>query len=237
MGKQVAQVKIPLIKDYRATRDALFADLAKCEHGCDAYNDIRSKIYELDYANEEHIDEGCVTAQSLNFGDIKRTFQNVPKNLGIDPRMLQDSIRGEFQHIITEMAAPIAKQAFRTSAGLAKKTYESMKRFKESKPNLVEAINELGISVSLSVITLHYNGFYTRAEGLCRLLEEQASHFQFNRHSIRWILSNTGPDSIDINISGELFTSAFSAGVGVHAPLDLMIELVDEALAHAGVAE
>ena len=233
-------MELETIESYRDHRDGLFKDLSECEHDSDEYNGIRDKIYELDENHDHFIDEsmqGTVHAESFNFGDIKRTFQHIPQELGVDPNRIVDAIRGELQHVLTEMAAPIAKQAFKTSAGLAEKTYNSLKNFHDTHTDLVEAIDELGISVSLSVITLNYDGFYGRAEGLCRLLKEQSDHFQFNRHSIRWIIKNSGPKSVDINLSGELFTSAFSAGVSIHAPLALMIELVDEALAHAGVPE
>ena len=201
---------------------------------------VRNKIYDLDYDNNHLISEGVdaeVHAESLNFGDIKRTFQHIPQDLGIDPYKIQDAIRGELQHILTETAAPIAKAAFKKSVAYAKKTYDKMHAWRESKPKLVDAIDTLGVSVNLSVLTLNYDGFYGRAEGLCRLLSEQAAHFQFNRHSIRWIIENTGPKSVDIGLSGELFTSAFSAGVSFHGELELLVELVDEALAHVGIVE
>ena len=234
--------KLADVKAYRQARDELFADLSKCEHGTDAYNTIRSKIYDLDEQNEHLIDEsvqpdGMVHAESFNFGDIKRQFQHIPQDLGIDPHQIVDAIRGELQHVLTEAAGPIAKVAFKKSAEYAKKTYDTLTSWKANHSELVSAIDTLGISVSLSVVTLHYDGFYGRAEGLTRLLSEQADHFQFNRHSIRWIIKNTGPKSVDINLSGELFTSAFSAGVGVHGEIDLLVALVDEALAHMGIPE
>ena len=223
------------LKQYRQQRDELFAKLGECEHGSPAYDQTQGDIQALDAENEHLVDESCVHAESLNFGDIKRTFEHIPDQFS--PQGIQDAIRGEFQQLLSSAAGQIAKEAFKRSAGMAQKTYNSLKAFRESKPDLVEAIDGLGISVTLSVITLHYDGFYGRAEGLTRLLNEQSQHFQFNRHSIRWIIQNTGPKSVDVNVSGELFTSAFSAGVGIHAPLALMVALVDEALAHAGVPE
>lgn len=237
MGKQIAQVKLPLIKDYRATRDALFYDLSQCEHGCDEYNDIRSKIYELDEANEDHIDEGCVTAQGLNFNDIRRKFEHIPQDLGIDPHAIQDTIRGEFQHIMSEMASPVAKQVFKTSAHFADALYGRFQSLRQSKPELADAIDGVSIPISLSVINLEYDGFMRRAEGLCRLLIEQSEHWQFNRHSVKWLINNTGPDKIGINLSGELFTSVFSFSIGVNMPLALGVEIVDLALEKAGVPE
>ena len=103
--------------------------------------------------------------------------------------------------------------------------------------NSYPLINEVSIPASLSVVNMEYNGFYNRAKGLCRLLSEQADHFQFNRHNIKWVLENTGPSKIGVNISGELFTSIFSFSIGVNMPLALGIEIVDIALERAGLPE
>ena len=206
----------------------------------DAYNDIRDKIYDLDEKHDHFIDEsmeGTVHAESLNFNDLKRKFQHIPQDLGIDPNALQNAIRGEFQHIMSEMASPVAKQIFRTSADFAGALYGRFQSLRVSKPELADAIDGVSIPVSLSVVNMEYGGFMTRAEGLCRLLKEQSEHFQFNRHSIKWILKNTGPDKVGVTLSGELFTSVFSFSIGVNMPWDLGIEIVDLALERMGVPE
>ena len=169
------------------------------------------------------------------FSDIGDRFKHIPQDL--DPNRIKEVIRHEFQDVLKSSAGVVARQAFKQAAGLAHKTYAKMKAFRESHPNLVAAIDTLGISLSLSVVTFHYDRFYGRAEGLTRLLSVQSEHFEFTRHSVRWILENSGPKSVDINIFGEIFTSAISAGVGVHGELSLMVELVDMALSHAGVPE
>ena len=195
MGTQVAQVKFPLIQDYRNVRDGLFADLKACEKDSPEYDAIRNQIYELDETNAEHIDEGMggtVHAESLNFGDIKRRFEHIPQDLGIDPHKIVDVVRGEFQHILVEGAVPIAKEAFRKSADFAGSVYVKLQEFENSHPELAEEINNLSISVNLSVLTLHYDKFLGRAEGLCRLLKEQADHFQMNRHTLKWIILKFG---------------------------------------------
>ena len=229
------------IKEYRNHRDGLFKDLAEMEHGTPEYDAQRDKIYDLDEAHDHFIDEsmeGTVHAESFNFGDIKRTFQHIPHDLGIDPHALQDAIRGEMQHVLQEVAAPLAKQTFKTSAEFAKSLYWLFQEAKEKYPEFVDEINKIGIPISLSVVNLRYGEFMTRAEGLCRLLIEQSEHFQFNRHSIKWIIENTGPSQIGVNISGELITSVFSFSIGVDgvsAKLGALI--VDLALKKAGVPE
>ena len=240
MGTQVAQVKFPMIKDYRNVRDGLFADLKGCEKDSPQYDAIRNQIYELDETNAEHIDEGMdgmVHAESLNFGDIKRRFEHIPQDLGIDPHKIVDAIRGEFQHILVEGAVPIAKKIFKTSAEFATALYHHLESVRADYPDLSDEIDKVAIPISLSVVNLEYEGFMRRAEGLCRLLSEQADHFQFNRHSIKWIINNTGPNKIGITLSGELFSSVLSFSIGVNMSSKLAAEIVDVALEKAGVPE
>ena len=132
---------------------------------------------------------------------------------------------------------PLRSRIFRTSADFADALYGRLQSLRQTRPDLVEAIDSVSIPISLSVLSLEYDGFMGRAEGLCRLLKEQAAHFQFNRHSIKWILNNTGPSKIGVNLSGELFTSVFSFSIGVNMPLALGVEIVDLALEKAGVPE
>ena len=136
-----------------------------------------------------------------------------------------------------ETAAPVAKQAFQTSASFAEELYHDFQSLEQEDPGLVDAINLVSIPISISVINFKYSGFYKRAKGLTRLLMEQSQHFQFNRHSVRWIMENTGPDEIGVNISGELFTSIFSFSIGVEMPLSLGVRVVDLALKKAGLPE
>lgn len=177
--------------------------------------------------------------------DIQRGFQQLPQQIahvpdqlqhaGLDPHAVQDWVRHEVKAVMQGAAGEVAGIAFRKSAEFARSFYNQMQGLRQSKPDLATAIDGVGIDISLSILTLHYEGFMGRAEGLCNLLDQQAQNFQFRRSTVRWILENTGPTGITIGISGELFTSALSAGIGINAPLALAIELVDIALEHAGI--
>lgn len=220
------------VKEYRSKINELHR---QHQDGQISLDDVTAKMENLDAAYGMGAEiEGDFHSESF-FSDIGDKFKQIPHDL--DPNRIRDLIRSEFQEVLHSSASQIARQAFRQSASLANKTYQQLKAFREEHADLVEAVDTLAISVSLSVITLHYDGFYGRAEGLTRLLSTQAEHFDFNRHSVRWIIENTGPKSIDININGELFTSAFSAGVGIHGERSFLVELVDTALEHVGVPE
>ena len=226
------------VKAYRQKRDDLFKDLKTLERGTPAYDAMRNRIYEFDEDHDHFIDESAgVHAESLNFGDIRRKIEHIPQDLGIDPHKIIDVVRGEFQHILSEAAAPAAKAAFKLSAAVAQGVYEKFQALEKAKPHLVDAINQVNIPISLSVLNLGYDGFYKRAEGLCRLLHEQSEHFQFNRHSIKWLIENTGPTTIGPNISGELFISVFSFSIAPTMPSALGAELIDVILEKAGVPE
>lgn len=183
----------------------------------------------------------------INFNDIRRGFEHIPqqiahvpdeiKRAGLDPHAVQDWIHHEAQSVLQAAGGEVAGIAFHESAAFARGLHEKLSALRESKPDLASAIDEVGISLTLSVVTLTYSGFMGRAEGLCRLLDQQSQGFVFNRSSVRWILENTGPTEISLSISGELFTSALGAGVGLTAPLALAVELVDLALEKAGVPE
>ena len=225
------------IKEYRKQRDKMFQDLAETDYRSPEHQAVMDKIQQFDENHDHLIEERTVHAQSLNFGDIRRKLEHIPQDLGIDPHKIIDAVRGEFQHILQEAAAPVAKQAFQTSAHFAEGLYQLLKQLHADEPELIDDINKVRVPISLSVVDLGYSGFYNRAEGLTRLLMEQSQHFQFNRHSIRWVIENTGPSEIGVNIGAELFASPLRFSIGIEMPLSLAVKVVDLALEKAGVPE
>ena len=184
-----------------------------------------------------------------NLGNqIRSGFEHLPQNIahipqqveqatGINPEDIRTWILHEVGDVLTHTAGDVAKGAFKTSAGLAQGIYDKLQELESERPELVDAINKVAMPISLSVVNMKYDNFYGRAEGLCRVLTEQAQKFEFNRHSIKWILENTGPTEIGVTLSGQLFTSLIAFSIGLECPLELAIELVDIALEKAGVPE
>lgn len=179
--------------------------------------------------------------------DIRKGFEHIPQEiahvpnqlqrLGVDPHHLQDWIHHETQEVILSAADEVAEVAFKKSAAAANAAYQWLKALESRKPNLIDAINEVSIGVGFSIVNFSYKGFYTRAEGLCKLLVDQSNDFHMDRTGVRNLLVNTGPTEIGINISGELFTSLASASFSIQAPLLVAVELVDWALEETGVPE
>ena len=228
------EVRLDQIKEYRSKVCALHhehqAGNLSLDDVCASMENLDSE-YDVDFSSAAEDD---FHAESF-FSDIGDRFKHIPQDL--DPNRIKDLIKNEFQEVMQSSASQVARQAFKQSASYAGKLYNTLKSLRERKPDLTDAIDAVGLNVSLSVVTLHYTGFLARAEGLCRLLHLQSEHFEMNRRSVRYLLKNTGPTTITLGISGELFTSALSAGVALEAPLDLMIEIVDEALSHVGIPE
>ena len=226
------------VKNYRRERDGMFKQLADTAYQSAEHREIMNRIRLFDEQHDHLVEEGgLVHAESFNFHDIIKKVEHVPADLGIDPHKIIDTIRGELQHVLQETAAPVAKKAFQTSAAFAEALYHDFQALEQEDPGLIDDINKVSIPASLSIINLEYDRFYGRAKGLTRLLMEQSQHFQFNRHSIRWVISNTGPSKIGVNMSGEVFTSLLSFSIGVNMPLSLAVRAVDLALEKAGLAE
>ena len=168
------------------------------------------------------------------FDKIKKGFEHLPQELqhvpqqlqhaGLDPHSIQNWIHEEFEHGLQYVADKAAKEALRQSSELANKIYSKLTELKQSHPNLVDEIDDVSIDVSLSIVTMSYDKFYSRAAGLTKVLADAHNNFKLSRSFIRTLIKNTGPTRITFSISGELFTSAVSAGLQCGIPLALGVE-------------
>ena len=187
----------------------------------------------------------------INFNNIgnqiKRGFEQLPQQIahvpdqlqhaGLDPHAIQDWIHHETDAVLHAAADEIAGAAFRESVTAARAFKERVESLRNDRPDLADAIDGVAIQISLSVMSLTYENFMKRAEDICNLLDQQSQGFQFRRSTIKHVIGITHPDKITFNISGELFTSVLSAGIGIDVPQILAVELMDMALEAAGVPE
>ena len=150
---------------------------------------------------------------------------------------IPSQVHGAIKSELLDVGEAAAKEAFRFSCELARKTYNKLGALRSSRPDLVSDIDLVSMTVSLSVVTLEYSGFYSRAEGLCNLLDQMHQNFKLRRSFVKNLIINSGPTSANITVSGEIFTSAISAGAGITVPISLLAELVDLALAEVGIPE
>ena len=181
------------------------------------------------------------------FEQIPQGFQHLPDHLqhipdelkkaGMDIEKVQEWVHHECVTVLEAAAEEFAKRALREGSEAAKKLYDALTTLRNNRPDLVDAIDEVGFSVSLSAVTLNYDRFYSRAEGLCRVLNGLINTFEFRRSHIKTVVKNTGPTSIAFNINAEVFSSLLSIGAGTQIPLALGVELLDLVLAEVGVPE
>ena len=177
----------------------------------------------------------------LSFGqfihkiDPRQIPHEVQQVAHMGPQELQKFIHDEFQHLLIEGAGEIAHEALKGSRKAANAMYQRLHSLRKSRPDLVSAIDDVEVRVQLSVVTLGYSGFYGRAEGLLQRMDDYVNDFHLTRTKVRWFITNTGPTWASLDVSGELFTSAISAGAGITVPTTLLVELVDAGLEAAGV--
>lgn len=158
-------------------------------------------------------------------------------------RAVGDGVKHELPHLaeqavksaLAEGGEAIAKEALSLSAKGARALYGKLHALRESRADLYDAIDEVGFQVSISVVTFSYARFMGRAAGLCDLLDRIARDQVLKRSTVKYLLLNSGPEELHIHISGQLFTTAISAGIGISVPFALGVELVDMALAELGV--
>ena len=183
----------------------------------------------------------------IDLNKIKQGFEHLPdqfkhlpdelQHAGIDITKVQQWIHHECVSVLETAAEEFAKRALRESAEAATKLYNELTKLRNSKPELVDAIDDVQITLSLSAVTLTYDKFYSRAEGLCKFLNGLIDTFEFKRSHIKNVITNTGPSSIAFNIDAEVFSSLLSIGAGIQIPIALGVELLDIVLAEIGVPE
>lgn len=175
------------------------------------------------------------------FKHLPQEIAHVPDQLqkatGIDPHEIEEWIRHSAVNTIHSIADAATETGLDTFADGLQASYDFLKDKEVRFPNLIDQINEVEVYVGLSVITLHYSGFYARAEGLCKLLKQQAQGLKLTRNTIRWIIENTGPTKISCDVDVEFLTSAFGIRGGINAPMALAVEIVDVVLEKVGVPE
>ena len=188
------------------------------------------------------------------FGNIRHGFEQIPqgfqhlpdhlqhipdelKKAGVDLGELQQWVHHECVTVLETAAEEFAKRALREGAEAATKLYNALSNLRSKRPDLADAIDEVPFYLGLSAVTLNYDRFYSRAEGLCKILNNLKESFEFRRSNIKTVALNTGPTSVSFDVSAELFSSLISIKAGTQIPLALGVELMDLVLAEVGVPE
>ena len=146
-----------------------------------------------------------------------------------------DAIKQELKDESLKLAGAAAKEAIQKGMKTVRKGKEKMDSFRETHPDLVSAIDQVSVSVGLSVVTMSFSDWYSRADELLTAMSPFADDFSLTRTSIKNFMLATAPSSVDFGISGELFSNVLSASASLTVPGALAVELIDLLLEELGV--
>ena len=153
---------------------------------------------------------------------------------------LPDKIEEELQDAIEAFAKSITAEGLRRVRSSLDSAHKKMTELRESKPDLVDAIDEVSFYVEFGPVTATYASFYSRSEGLSHVLSQPPD---FKRSSIVEFFRATVPTSIDFGLSVQvvaLVVGSKELGIGGgmgDIPGALAVELLDVILEAAGVPE
>ena len=191
---------------------------------------VGSKVGELDGVVDEIQKARRWAGGRIN--EIDKTLENLP-----------DAIETTARRVVLNLAEHAVEEGLKVAADTARKAHKGMARFRDQRPDLVDAIDQLGFEVEIKAVvsfTLEYDGFYERAEETAGILDRFGHDgFEFTRSNVRGFITAMGPSSI--SFGGELeFSLGATAGGAIRLkaiPLTLAVELIDLALDELGVPE
>lgn len=157
---------------------------------------------------------------------------------------MRDEIGDMVEDEVAAFAAYLSKQGIEEFRSLVNETKKGLDSLRESRPALVEEIDNLSVYLELGPCTLTWEGFYTRAEQLSGILDYYVENPPtFRRKDVLDFIAAVGPTSIDSGISVQAaFLVASSKELSVGAGLGeirlaLFLELGDLILDELGVPE
>ena len=154
-----------------------------------------------------------------------------------------DQVGTAVEDKLQDLSEAFSKKVLKAAAKEVKEWRADMDGFRKEDPELVDAIDALGFELSLSCVTLDYEGFYERSEKVVEILDNLASNPpSVRRRPIIAAVEALGPTSVDLGISAE-----FALGVGTDAlgggfrfkaiQMKLFTRLGDRVLKRLGVPE
>ena len=171
---------------------------------------------------------------------VKKEVESLPgKTEALVTEKLPALMREAMEALAKEAIKPVLKQAAKD----ARAWHRAMKKLREERPDLVDAIDALGFVVTLKCnveIELEYANFYTRAEEIAGILDRFGDDgIKPRRRDIIGFMRATGPTAVDLGIGAELSLGVDIGGSAKLSsiPLELFLELADLALEELGVPE
>ena len=157
---------------------------------------------------------------------------------------LTDTIPELFDELIDEIAESIAKEGLKKTQSLVKVSHRELESLKKNKPDLTDAIDELGGTIEIGPMILAYANFYTRMEEIVGVLDHYINEPpSLRRRDIIALIKALGPDSVDLGISIQVVAVVVgSKELGFGGSLndigiELFAEIADAILEAAGVPD
>lgn len=171
----------------------------------------------------------------------KHELQGLRNEAEKSVEQLPEAAEKAVEEALEKIAASLSEQVLSKARDEVKAWRRQMSELAEEDPDLVDAINQLGFTVGLSIVKLQYSGFYTRSQQVADVLDTLASKPpQVRRGPIIEAIEALGPTTINLGLSAE-----FALGVGTDAlggsfefdsiPLKLFTRLGDRQLERLGV--
>lgn len=168
--------------------------------------------------------------------DVEKAASTVKDEVEKIPALAEDAVEQAFEAVVKGFT----EEGLKTVQSVLSTTHKELTKLRDKKPDLVDAIDELGFYGEFGPITATYSGFYTRFEQLSDALSKPPA---LKRKQIIDFLRATGPTSINFGISVQvvaLVVGSKELGVGGglnDIPAALAWEILDIILEAAGVPE
>ena len=188
-------------------------------------------------------------------GDVKDAFEQIEK--------LPDTIEREAERVarkvyeestegieelvedaIESFASALAQQGIQEFRDLVNEAKSGLDSLRESRPALVDEIDNLSIYLELGPVTMTWEGFYTRAQQVADILDYYVDNPPtVRRKDILDFIAAVAPTSVDAGISVQaallvVSSKELSIGAGLgEIRLALFLELGDLILDELGVPE
>ena len=196
-------------------------------------------------AKGKHEVEGAVNGAKREIqGELEQArheLQGIKNEVEQGVEQLPELAEKAVEEALQKIAAALSGQVLKKARDEVKAWRAHMSELAEQDPELVDAIDQLGFTVGLSIVKLQYAGFYTRSEQVAEVLDTLASKPpEVRRRPIIEAIEGLGPSTVNLGLSAE-----FALGVGTNAlggsfefdsiPLKLFTRLADRQLARLGV--
>lgn len=177
--------------------------------------------------------------------DVGREIEDELQKVG---REIEETVTEKIPDLIEDaveaLASAVTKEGLKAVQSVVKTTHTELNKLEKGKPELVDAINQLGGRVEIGPITLSYANFYTRTELVSGVLDQYINHPpEFRRGPIIDMVKALGPDSVDLGISVQVMalvvgSKELGVGGGLNdVSIDLFAEIGDVVLEKMGIPE